>query len=227
MINASLAAKHLLITYSAIKAVRFTLQEKLRVMLCQCKYHDLIESDDRHPYFRLVEMGDRLVNEFAGLQIAISNQEMSGGTVSDVLDRIKAKHIGDKDTANDLELDELRAIAPDNNAVTASAAKLADELVQLLCEAHWVWSYADIGVLKDELVKSYGKKGAKNSIEKPVIETNKICRAAIKEIKKLIKVLLLHEVDGVLVKTAITEAMNSGTYDGLQMNGILKKILKN
>lgn len=185
MTTAPMLAKQCVQTYAAIKLVEQKLQEKLDKLLETRPFYQLFDVANDHPYAALPAHGQQLRQEFLNLYAGIADWDVTGRTISDEMAQIKARQEAEGTDA-DLNVAELSQLA----ACTVDVDQAAEQLVKLFSKATWIWSFCDNKGLKELLIAKFGKKGAANNAEVPLLNIAPECKDAVKEVKKLSKLLM-------------------------------------
>lgn len=184
MTTAARASKQIIQTYKAVRRAEEQTKEKLDALLETNALYRLFENDERHPYYTLANSGSRTLIEFEELVAGVMDWLSGGSTISEELDKTKARQIVNDEKEDD-DLDALRLIQP----ITMTEAEAADKLLSVCREAIGTASWCEKKMIDYELEKLHGKKLVKRHKESPEIKAAPECRAAVREMKKLGKVL--------------------------------------
>ena len=184
MTMAARASKHIIQTYKAVRRAEEQTQAKLDALLETNAMYRLFEADERHPYYTLANSGNRTLIEFEELVAGVMDWLSGGSTISEELDKTKARQIVNDEKA-DYDLDALRLIQP----ITMNEAEAADKLLNVCRAAIGTASWCEKKMIDYELEKLHGKKLVKRHKESPEIKAAQECRVAVREMKKLGKVL--------------------------------------
>lgn len=184
MTTAARASKHIIQTYKAVRRAEEQTQAKLEALLETNALYRLFENDERHPYYTLANSGNRTLIEFEELVAGVMDWLSGGSTISEEMDKTKARQIVNDEKADD-DLDALRLIQP----ITMTEAEAADKLLSVCRTAIGTASWCEKKMIDYELEKLHGKKLVKRHRESPEIKAAPECRAAVREMKKLGKVL--------------------------------------
>ncbi len=184
MTTAARASKHIIQTYKAVRRAEEQTQAKLDALLETNALYKLFELDEQHPYYTLAKSGNRTLIEFEELVAGVMDWQNAGSTISEELDKKKARQIVNDEGADD-DLDALRLIQP----ITMTEAEAADKLLGVCRTAISTVSWCEKKMIDYELEKLHGKKLVKRHKESPEIKSAPECRAAVREMKKLGKVL--------------------------------------
>lgn len=178
------ATKHIIQAYKAVRRAEEQTQAKLDALLETNTLYKLFEPDTRHPYYTLASSGNNTLYAFEELVAGVMEWQDGGSTISEELDKVKARQIVNDEEADD-DLDALRLIQPK----TMTEAEAAEKLLNVCRLATGTVSWSEASMINYELEKLHGKKLVKRHKESPEIKTAPDCRAAVREMKKLSKVL--------------------------------------
>jgi hypothetical protein len=184
MAAAARATKHIIQAYKAVRRAEEQTQAKLDALLATNAQYIIFEPDTRHPYYTLASSGNNTLNAFEELVAGVMDWQDGGSTISEELDKVKARQIVNEEEPDD-DLDALRLIQPK----TITEAEAADKLLSACRSATGAASWAETSLINHELEKLHGKKLVKRHKESPEVKAAPECRAAVREMKKLGKVL--------------------------------------
>ncbi len=184
MATAAKTTKQIIQAYRAVRRAEEQTQAKLDALLETNAQYKLFEHDERHPYYKLANSGNRTLSEFDELVAGVMDWQNGGSTISEELDKTKARQIVNDEEADD-DLNALRLIQP----TTMTEAEAADKLLSVCRAAISTATWCEKKMIDYELEKLHGKKLVKRHKESPEIKAAPECRAAVREVKKLGKVL--------------------------------------
>jgi hypothetical protein len=184
MTTVARASKQIIQTYKAVRGAEGQTQAKLYALLETNALYKLFDLEDQHPYYKLANLGKRTLTDFEELVAGVMGWLNHGSTIGDELDKKKARQIVNEEEADD-DLDALRLINP----ITMTEAEAADKLLSVCRSAIVTASWCEKKIIDYELEKLHGKKLVKRHKESPEIKVSSECRAAVREMKKLGKVL--------------------------------------
>lgn len=184
MAAAARATKYIIQAYKAVRRAEEQTQAKLDALLETNALYKLFEPDTRHPYYVLASAGRNTLNAFEELIAGVMDWQDGGSTISEELDKSKARQIVN-DEEDDDDLDALRLIQPK----TKTEAEAADKLLAVYNSASVVWSRSGAGIINAELATLHGKRNVGRHKETPERKITTECGAAVREIKKLAKEL--------------------------------------
>lgn len=184
MATAARTAKHIIQAYKAVRKVETLTQAKLDALLETNALYKLFETETQHPYYVLASSGQNTLASFEALIAGVLDWKIDSGTVGEELDKVKAQQIV-KGEAIDDDLDALRLI----QAVAITESEAADRLLSVYQSARSVSSWSAAAMINGELAKLHGKKNVARHKEKPEFNITTECSAAVRELKKLSKVL--------------------------------------
>lgn len=178
------ATKHIIQAYKAVRRAEEQTQAKLDALLETNALYKLFEPDTRHPYYTLASAGNNTLIVFEELVAGVIDWQDGGSKIGEEMDKVKARQIVDEEEPDD-DLDALRLIQPK----TITEAEAADKLLSACRSATGAASWAEISLINHELEKLHGKKLIKRHKESPEVKAAPECRTAVREMKKLGKVL--------------------------------------
>lgn len=184
MTTAARASKHIIQTYKSVRRAEEQTQAKLDALLETNTLYKLFEPDEQHPYYSLASSGKRTLNDFEMLIAGVMDWQNGGSKISEEMDKKKARQIVDEEEADD-DLVALRLIQP----ITMTEVEAAEKLLNVCRAAIGTASWCETKMINYELEKLHGKKLVKRHKESPEIKAAPECRAAVREMKKLGKVL--------------------------------------
>jgi hypothetical protein len=184
MTTAARTTKHIIQAYKAVLQVEMLTQAKLDALLETNAFYKLFEPDTQHPYYLLQSAGKNTLASFQKLIAGVLTWKVDSGTISEELDKVKARQIV-KGEATDDDLEALRLIQP----VAMTEAEAADKLLTVYHSASVASSWSANGIINFELQRLHGKKYVAQHKEKPELKISKECNATVREIKKLAKQL--------------------------------------
>jgi hypothetical protein len=184
MATAARTTKHIIQAYKAVRRAEEQTQAKLDALLETNALYKLFEHEQQHPYYKLADAANNTLIEFEMLVAGVMEWTLSSGTISEELDKVKARQIVDEEEPDD-DLDALRLIQPN----TLTEAETADKLLSVCRSATGTASWAETSLINHELEKLHGKRLVKRHKETPEVKVAQECRAAVREMKKLCKVL--------------------------------------
>lgn len=184
MAAAARATKHIIQAYKAVRRAEEQTQAKLDALLATNAQYIIFEPDTRHPYYTLSSSGNNTLNAFEELVAGVMDWQDGGSTISEELDKVKARQIVDEEEPDD-DLDALRLIQPK----IMTEAEAMEKLLYVCRSATGTASRVEASMINYELEKIHGKKLVKRHKESPEVKAAPECRAAVREVKKLGKVL--------------------------------------
>jgi hypothetical protein len=184
MATAARTTKHIIQAYKAVRKVETLTQAKLDALLETNALYKLFEPDDRHPYYVLASAGQSTLAAFEALIAGLLNWKVDSGTICEELEKVKARQIV-KGEATDDDFDALRLI----QTVAMTEAEAAAKLLSVYQSASSAYSWSGAGMINGELAKLHGKKNVARHKETPELKITTECGAAVRELKKLAKVL--------------------------------------
>ena len=161
-------------TDKSLRLVRDLTQNKLDALLETNLLYKLFEQDTQHPYYMLAESGQSQLNAFEALIAGVLDWKIGSGTIKDELKKVE-----------DEELEALLLINP----VPMTETEVGDKLLSVLLSSASTKDIARPRVINDYLAEQHGKKNIKRHKESPELEIAKELSAALREVKKLAKVL--------------------------------------
>lgn len=223
MTTAASVTKQIIDSYKAVLSLRQLLQDKLDALKTHNPYFNLISGDEPHPYYSLLDSGERLTVRYEQLVSAMLAIKIGAVTVQHELDSITARNIVNGSVV-DADVERLRTltiVATDE----LTAELLANNLVSVLLSAMWVRDFSDKKWVSKELIESYGKKMARRSWEPEYMATAKPCRLCITSLHKLIRVLRDVAVNDQLLQQTFESAIATNKWYGGQLNATLTKLM--
>jgi hypothetical protein len=186
MATAARTTKQIIQAYKAVRKVETLTQEKLEALIETKGLYKLFEYEEqqKHPYYLLEASGANALASFEELIAGVLDWKVDSGTIGEELDKVKARQIV-KGEATDDDLDALRLIQP----VAMTEAEGADKLLSVYQSASSAYSWSGAGMINGELAKLHGKKNVALHKETPELKITTECGAAVRELKKLAKVL--------------------------------------
>jgi hypothetical protein len=184
MAAAAKITKQIIQAYKAVRKVEALTQAKLDALLETNALYKLFEPDTRHPYYVLASAGQSTLTTFQDLIAGVLDWTVDAGTISEELDKIKARQIVNEEP-KDNDLDVFRLIQP----VAMTEAEAADKLLAVYHSASSAWSKSGAGIINPDLAALHGKKNVGRHKESPELKITTECGAAVREIKKLAKEL--------------------------------------
>lgn len=106
-------------------------------------------------------------------------------TIADEVELTKARQIVNE-MPSDEDVDELRQLTP----VEMTEAEVAQKLLALLGLASSQWSFSELKMVKYSIRNAYGASKVVRHLETPILNITPDCRNAVREIKRLGKMLL-------------------------------------
>ena len=179
-------AKQTAKTYQSILLVRERAQDKLDALLASQAAYRIFEHDEAHPYYGQVKNAQRFVDTFELLASMVLGVDTGNGTIEFELDKLRATLIV-KDKEKDAGFEALSALPI---ASTIEAKKLGEQVAGVYESAIWIWSFCDLKATTAQLEKLHEKKHIKRHLEVPYINMTSECRNAVKDVKKLVAMLL-------------------------------------
>lgn len=184
MTTAVKTTKHIIQAYKAVRRVEVLTQAKLDALLETNAFYKLFETETQHPYYVLESAGKNTIASFEALISGVLEWKIGSVTIAEELDKVKARQIVNKEIDDD-DLVALRLIQP----TPMTEAEAADKLLSLFHSASSAWNNSSNVVIDNELAKLDGRKNILRHKEKPELKITTECGAAVREIKKLAKVL--------------------------------------
>jgi len=191
MAAASRATKHIIKAHKALRQAAEITQQKLDALLATNALYKLFEHDEKHPYYALADAGSQALKKFELLVAGVMDWLDGGSTIGEELDKAKARQVVDG-TEADTDLDALRLLQP-NLVSVADAAKLLLSVYQSALVAE---SWSSAAATKFALAEMHGKRNITKHQETPEVKVATECRTALRELKKLCKVLRDYGYDG-------------------------------
>lgn len=184
MTTAVKTTKHIIQAYKAVRRVEVLTQAKLDALLETNAFYKLFETETQHPYYVLESAGKNTLASFEALISGVLEWKIGSVTIAEELDKVKARQIVNKEIEDD-DLVALRLIQP----TPMTEAEAAEKLLSLFHSASSAWNNSSNVVIDNELAKLDGRKNILRHKEKPELKITTECGAAVREIKKLAKVL--------------------------------------
>jgi hypothetical protein len=166
--------KQIIQTDKSLRLVRDLTQKKLDALLETNPLYKLFEPDTRHPYYVLAETGQNPLNAFEALIAGVLDWKIGSGSIKDELEEV-----ADEDSQALILI----------NPVVMTEAEAADQLLSALLSVASTRDKTRASVINRDLEELHGKKNIKRHKESPELEIAKDLTAAVREIKKLAKVL--------------------------------------
>ena len=174
MATVKITIKQIIQTDKSLRLVRDLTQKKLDALLETNPFYKLFEPDTQHPYYVLAESGQRQLDAFEALIAGVLDWKIGSRTI-----RAELTAVGDED------LEALLLINP----VVITEVEAADQLLSLLPTVAFTSIDARPGAINGDLAALHGKKNIMRHKESPELEIAKELTAAVREMKKLAKVL--------------------------------------
>ena len=169
--------------YDAIRRVKTLTQAKLDALLDTNPLYKLFDPDTRHPYYLLANSGKSPLAAYESLVTGLLPWTLGAGTIREALREIRAYQV--ENGTVDTDLDTLLLA----KTVGITEAEAVEKLRYIYNSTSAVWSRSSVVFINAELTELHGKKNIRRHKESPELEITKELGAAVREIKRLAKVL--------------------------------------
>lgn len=209
-------SKQFLITKDAVSALERQFQAKLDALVQSQPYWQLMSELPEHPYYTYPALGQDIAKQFDDFYASFAGWEINGLTVADEVDLLKAAQIvGDDGVEQSVQA--LSVIKP----AQESALQVAHRIGLLDSQVRYMWGHYDNKPIKELIQDKLGKKALANSIEKPIVNLVPSIKKVVKELEKLIKLMLLMKVaDG---EKTLDQAMSEIEQDDLLKGPLIRQ----
>lgn len=184
MTTALKTSKLIIQAYKAVRRVELLTQAKLDALLETNPLYNLFDQDTEHPYYVMASAGQNALTSFNELIAGVLNWTIGSGTISEELDKVKARQIVNEEAEDDC-LDALRLI----HSVPMTEAEAANKLLTIYYSSNSAWNKSSAGMINFDLAALHGSENVMRHKEKPELKITTECGAAVREIKKLAKEL--------------------------------------
>lgn len=222
MTTAPKLAKQCIQTCAAIKVVEQRLQEKLDKLVEIRPFYQLFDGVlEGHPYATLPSLGQDLNQAFMDLYQTIADWNVNGETIADAIERTMTLQMQEGEGV-DASVSVLSALI----TKSASTEEASKQLRSLFHQATLIWSRCDNKTLKEQVVAHCGKKGATKNMETPLLNIVPECKNAVKEVKKLAKLLLNVGSSSKTIGEELEHMQTIGTLTNGSTDTVIAALLK-
>jgi len=220
-VTAARLAKQVIKTYKTVKQAQAITRKKLETLIESNARYKLFEHDKSHPYYALAGDVGSLVTTYTEFIAGILGWESSSRTLQFELDKIKALQIVNG-AAADADLDELRLISQ----VDMSTAEVAKKLLGLMFRSIVIVSVSEQSAINYQLELMVGKKLIKLHKEVPEIMVAALCRAPVRELKKLGRELVNWGKENTTLRAELENIQNLNMFKDTTQNHMIRMLIK-
>lgn len=216
MTTATRLAKQIAKTYQSVLLVRTKAQDKLDALLASQPFYALFEHGNTHPYYAQVRSAERFFEDYKELIGLLLGVKVGSETISDALDKMNESLLANGKSP-DVGIEAVRMLTSEKIR-NVKALKVGEKSLLVFSNAMLIYSFCDLKATKAKLEELHSKKLAKKQLEVPYLNINAQCSAAVKDVKKLVKLLLDLTVTGESVRLELDKKQTMNALAG-KING--------
>lgn len=209
-------------TYKSVKIVRNATRLKLDRLKESNTLYAVFENPPVHPYTTFVANGVDLVEKFEYFVSALLDKKMLSGTLRSEFEKVKIIQLKTGLDSSDVDALLQLPITIDENC---TLNKIGEQLFLVFEKQSVLLIQSDVKWAKEALSNVISRKNINSHIEVPFQRTASCCRSAIKEAKKLAKMVLDEVIDASTIRNELAQIQTMRILKGLGDSDALRKLV--